>query len=50
MFRSYGRLHFYDEKQGVLFGKETKRKLASGDQVRVRITAVSLTEQEVQEK
>lgn len=33
----------YDEKQGVLFGKETKRKLASGDQVRVRITAVSLT-------
>ncbi|MEM3696032.1 MAG: DNA-directed RNA polymerase [Candidatus Bathyarchaeia archaeon] len=33
----------YDEKQGVLLGKETKRKLASGDQVRVRITAVSLT-------
>jgi DNA-directed RNA polymerase subunit E' len=32
----------YDEKQGVLMGKETKRKLASGDQVRVRITAVSL--------
>jgi DNA-directed RNA polymerase subunit E' len=32
----------YDEKQGVLFGKETKRKLSSGDQVRVRITAVSL--------
>jgi DNA-directed RNA polymerase subunit E' len=32
----------YDEKQGVLFGKETKRKLMSGDQVRVRITAVSL--------
>jgi DNA-directed RNA polymerase subunit E' len=32
----------YDEKQGVLQGKETKRKLASGDQVRVRITAVSL--------
>jgi len=32
----------YDEKQGVLLGKETKRKLASGDQVRVRITAVSL--------
>src|SRR4030067_286845 len=31
----------YDEKQGVLQGKETKRKLASGDQVRVRITAVS---------
>jgi DNA-directed RNA polymerase subunit E' len=32
----------YDEKQGVLFGKETKRRLMSGDQVRVRITAVSL--------
>ena len=32
----------YDGKQGVLLGKETKRKLASGDQVRVRITAVSL--------
>lgn len=32
----------YDEKQGVLIGKETKRKLTSGDQVRVRITAVSL--------
>jgi len=32
----------YDEKQGVLMGKETKRKLATGDPVRVRITAVSL--------
>jgi DNA-directed RNA polymerase subunit E' len=32
----------YDEKQGVLLGKETKRKLVTGDQVRVRITAVSL--------
>ncbi|MFA7079854.1 MAG: DNA-directed RNA polymerase [Candidatus Bathyarchaeia archaeon] len=32
----------YDEKQGVLLGKETKRKLSSSDQVRVRITAVSL--------
>jgi len=32
----------YDEKQGILLGKETKRKLVSGDQVRVRITAVSL--------
>lgn len=31
----------YDEKQGVLLGKETKRRLMSGDQVRVRITAVS---------
>ncbi len=32
----------YDEKQGVLMGKETKRKLGTGDPVRVRITAVSL--------
>jgi DNA-directed RNA polymerase subunit E' len=32
----------YDEKQSVLLGKETKRKLMTGDQVRVRITAVSL--------
>jgi DNA-directed RNA polymerase subunit E' len=32
----------YDERQGVLIGKETKRKLTSGDQVRARITAVSL--------
>jgi len=32
----------YDEKQSVLLGKETKRRLMSGDQVRVRITAVSL--------
>jgi len=32
----------YDEKQGVLLGKETKKKLTSGDHVRVRITAVSL--------
>jgi len=32
----------YDEKQGVLMGKETKRKLTTGDHVRVRITAVSL--------
>jgi DNA-directed RNA polymerase subunit E' len=32
----------YDEKQGVLIGKETKRRLTSGDQLRVRITAVSL--------
>ena len=33
----------YDEKQGVLMGKETKRKLMTGDNVRVRITAVSLS-------
>ena len=33
----------YDEKQGVLIGKETKRKLTSGDHVRARITAVSLS-------
>jgi len=32
----------YDEKQGVLMGKETKRKLVTGDRVRVRVTAVSL--------
>jgi len=32
----------YDEKQGVLLGKETKRRLTSGDRMRVRITAVSL--------
>jgi len=32
----------YDEKQGVLLGKETRRKLVSGDHIRVRITAVSL--------
>ena len=32
----------YDEKQGVLMGKETKKKLINGDQLRVRITAVSL--------
>ncbi len=32
----------YDEKQGVLLGKESKRRLVTGDQVRVRITAVSL--------
>jgi len=32
----------YDEKQGVLIGKETNRKLTTGDKVRVRITAVSL--------
>lgn len=32
----------HDEKQGILTGKETKRKLASGDQIRARITAVSL--------
>lgn len=32
----------YDEKQGVLMGKETKRKLVTGDRVRVRLTAVSL--------
>ncbi|UCC33107.1 MAG: DNA-directed RNA polymerase [Candidatus Bathyarchaeota archaeon] len=32
----------YDEKQGVLMGKETKRKLVTGDHVRVRVTAISL--------
>ncbi|MEM2917232.1 MAG: DNA-directed RNA polymerase [Candidatus Bathyarchaeia archaeon] len=32
----------YDEKQAVLMGKETKRKLSTGDHVRVRVTAISL--------
>lgn len=32
----------HDEKQGVLMGKETKRRLTTGDHVRVRVTAVSL--------
>lgn len=33
----------YDEKQGILMGKETKRKVAIGDKMRVRITAVSMS-------
>jgi len=32
----------YDEKQGVLMGKESKRRVTTGDRMRVRITAVSL--------
>ena len=32
----------HEEKQGILMGKETKRKLTTGDHVRVRVTAVSL--------
>lgn len=32
----------YDEKQGVLIGKETKRKVSVGDRMRVRITATSI--------
>ncbi|MCS7119702.1 MAG: DNA-directed RNA polymerase [Nitrososphaerota archaeon] len=32
----------YDDKQGILMGKETKRKVTTGDRMRVRITAVSL--------
>jgi DNA-directed RNA polymerase subunit E' len=32
----------YDEKQGILLGKETRRKLMTGDHARVRVTAVSL--------
>lgn len=32
----------HDEKQGVLMGRETKKKLVTGDAVRVRVTAVSL--------
>ncbi len=31
----------YDEKQGVLIGKETQKRLSTGDKVRVRVTAVS---------
>ncbi|MEA2089862.1 MAG: DNA-directed RNA polymerase [Thermoproteota archaeon] len=32
----------YDEKQAILTGKETRRKLTTGDHVRVRVTAVSI--------
>ena len=32
----------YDDKQGLLMGKETGRKLVTGDKVRVRVTAVSM--------
>ena len=32
----------YDDRQGVLMGKETKRQVTTGDRMRVRITAVSL--------
>ena len=32
----------YDEKHGMLSGRETSRRLTSGDKIRVRITAVSL--------
>jgi len=32
----------YDEKQGILMGKETKRKVSVGDRMRVRITATSI--------
>ncbi|MCD6529542.1 DNA-directed RNA polymerase [Candidatus Bathyarchaeota archaeon] len=32
----------YDEKQGILVGKETGKRLTIGDRVRVRITAVSI--------
>ncbi len=31
----------YDERQSVMMGKETRRKLTQGDMVRARITAVS---------
>jgi len=33
----------YDERQAVLLGKETQRRLTQGDLVRARITAVSLS-------
>ena len=32
----------YDEKQGILMGKETRRMVMTGDKFRVRITAVSI--------
>ena len=32
----------YDDRQGVLMGKESKRKIAVGHKMRVRTTAVSL--------
>lgn len=32
----------YEEKQGTLLGKETLRKLASGDKIRARVTAISI--------
>ncbi|RLI32389.1 DNA-directed RNA polymerase [Candidatus Bathyarchaeota archaeon] len=32
----------FDGKKGILLGKETQRKLSTGDKVRVRITAVSM--------
>ena len=32
----------YDDRQGVLMGKESKRKISMGDHMRVRTTAVSL--------
>jgi len=32
----------YDDRQGVLMGKETKRKVTVGSKMRVRTTAVSL--------
>jgi len=32
----------YDDKQGVLMGKESKRRISTGDRMRVRTTAVSL--------
>jgi len=32
----------YDDRQGVLMGRESKRKVVVGDKMRVRTTAVSL--------
>lgn len=32
----------YDDRQGVLMGRESKRKVSMGDRLRVRMTAVSL--------
>ncbi len=33
----------FDQKQGILTGKETQRKLVSNDKVRARVTAVSIS-------
>jgi len=33
----------YDDRQAILLGKETQRRLTQGDMVRARITAVSLS-------
>jgi DNA-directed RNA polymerase subunit E' len=34
----------YDDRQGILMGKESKHKVSTGDRMRVRTTAVSLAQ------